>query len=147
MGIGLHFTIHSKMVRKKHLQIQLLSKKKDNNPSAEKNNDMNGNFQKLFDILDINQRKTKFQSFYGSSISKNAFTRLIKKISDQISKEPLRYTSESLLALQEVSEDYITNLFQDCNLCAIHAKRMTIMVKDLQLARRIRGPVFGVAPY
>ena len=30
------------------------------------------------------------------------------------------------------------------NLCAIHAKRVTIMVKDIQLARRIRGPVHGL---
>merc|ERR1712216_986749 len=34
-----------------------------------------------------------------------------------------------------------------CNLCAIHAKRVTIMPKDLQLARRIRGPVYGVSAY
>ena len=36
---------------------------------------------------------------------------------------------------------------KDCNLCAIHAKRVTIMPKDLQLARRIRGPVYGVSAY
>ena len=41
--------------------------------------------------------------------------------------------------LQEASEAYITNLFEDTNLCAIHAKRMTIMKKDMDLARRIRG--------
>jgi histone H3/H4 len=41
--------------------------------------------------------------------------------------------------LQEASEAYLVSLFQDTNLCAIHAKRVTIMPKDMQLARRIRG--------
>ena len=34
---------------------------------------------------------------------------------------------------------YLVGLFEDTNLCAIHAKRVTIMPKDIQLARRIRG--------
>ena len=53
---------------------------------------------------------------------------------------PYRWTAEALLAMQEVAEDYIVHLFEDCNLCAIHAKRVTIMPRDIQLARRIRGP-------
>jgi histone H3 len=40
---------------------------------------------------------------------------------------------------QEASEAYLVSLFEDTNLCAIHAKRVTIMPKDIQLARRIRG--------
>lgn len=44
-----------------------------------------------------------------------------------------------LLLLQEASEAYLVGLFEDTNLCAIHAKRVTIMPKDIQLARRIRG--------
>ena len=43
------------------------------------------------------------------------------------------------LYLQEASEAYLVGLFEDTNLCAIHAKRVTIMPKDIQLARRIRG--------
>ena len=43
------------------------------------------------------------------------------------------------MALQEACEYYLVHLFEDSNLCAIHAKRVTIMVKDIQLARRIRG--------
>ncbi|OXU26114.1 hypothetical protein TSAR_016788 [Trichomalopsis sarcophagae] len=43
------------------------------------------------------------------------------------------------MALQEASEAYLVGLFEDTNLCAIHAKRVTIMPKDIQLARRIRG--------
>ncbi|XP_041283225.1 histone H3.3A-like [Onychostruthus taczanowskii] len=41
--------------------------------------------------------------------------------------------------VQEASEAYLVGLFEDTNLCAIHAKRVTIMPKDIQLARRIRG--------
>jgi histone H3 len=44
-----------------------------------------------------------------------------------------------MLALQEASEAYLVGLFEDCNHCALHAKRVTIMPKDMQLARRIRG--------
>ena len=43
------------------------------------------------------------------------------------------------MALQEAAEAYLVGLFEDTNLCAIHAKRVTIMLKDIQLARRIRG--------
>ena len=44
-----------------------------------------------------------------------------------------------MIALQEASEAYLVELFEDTNLYAIHAKRVTIMLKDIQLARRIRG--------
>jgi len=50
-----------------------------------------------------------------------------------------RFQSSAVLALQEASEAYLVGLFEDTNLCAIHAKRVTIMPKDIQLARRIRG--------
>lgn len=46
---------------------------------------------------------------------------------------------ELVFCLQEASEAYLVGLFEDTNLCAIHAKRVTIMPKDIQLARRIRG--------
>ncbi len=46
-------------------------------------------------------------------------------------------------ALQEACEAYLTGLFEDANLCAIHARRVTVMKKDLDLARRIRGDKFN----
>merc|ERR1712002_79126 len=49
-----------------------------------------------------------------------------------------RFQSSAVMALQEASEAYLVGLFEDTNLCAIHAKRVTIMPKDIQLARRIR---------
>uniref|UniRef100_A0A914Y1K1 Histone H2A/H2B/H3 domain-containing protein n=1 Tax=Panagrolaimus superbus TaxID=310955 RepID=A0A914Y1K1_9BILA len=54
-------------------------------------------------------------------------------------KTDLRFQSSAVLALQEAAEAYLVGLFEDTNLCAIHAKRVTIMPKDIQLARRIRG--------
>jgi histone H3 len=51
----------------------------------------------------------------------------------------MRVQSQALLALQEASESYLTGLFEDANICAIHASRVTIMKKDMDLARRIRG--------
>lgn len=46
-----------------------------------------------------------------------------------------------MLALQEAAEAHLVGLFEDAYLCTIHAKRVTIMPKDMQLARRIRGPL------
>jgi len=54
-------------------------------------------------------------------------------------KTDLRIQGSAVLALQEAAEAYLVGLFEDTNLCAIHAKRVTIMPKDIQLARRIRG--------
>jgi len=57
-------------------------------------------------------------------------------------KQDIRFQSQAVLALQEAAEAYLVGLFEDTNLCAIHAKRVTIMTKDLHLARRIRGERF-----
>ncbi|KAK9217360.1 hypothetical protein WN943_005987 [Citrus x changshan-huyou] len=54
-------------------------------------------------------------------------------------KTDMRFQSSAVAALQEAAEAYLVGLFEDTNLCAIHAKRVTIMPKDIQLARRIRG--------
>ena len=51
----------------------------------------------------------------------------------------IRFQGTAIMALQEAAEVYLVSLFKDGNLCAIHAKRVTLMPKDIQLARRIRG--------
>ena len=51
----------------------------------------------------------------------------------------MRIQAEALEALQEAAEAYLVHLFEDANLCVIHAKRVTLMPRDIQLARRIRG--------
>merc|ERR1712153_199248 len=71
-------------------------------------------------------------------IRKLPFQRLVRYIANDF-KTDLRFQSSAVLALQEAAEAYMVGLFEDTNLCAIHAKRVTIMPKDMQLARRIRG--------
>jgi histone H3 len=66
------------------------------------------------------------------------FQRLVREIAQSF-KADLRFQSTAILALQEAAESYLVGLFEDTNLCAIHAKRITIMPKDMALARRIRG--------
>ena len=78
-------------------------------------------------------------------IRKLPFQRLVREIAcdSDVIRSPLcgkvRFQSAAIMALQEASEAYLVGLFEDSNLCAIHAKRVTIMPKDIQLARRIRG--------
>ena len=64
------------------------------------------------------------------------FQRLVREIAQDM-KGRLNFASGVILALQEAAEAYLVGLFEDTNLCAIHAKRITIMPKDIQLARRI----------
>ena len=66
------------------------------------------------------------------------FQRLVREIARNANPE-LRFQASCLIALQEATEAYIVSLFEDVNLCALHAKRVTIQSKDLLLARRIRG--------
>ncbi|KQJ95914.1 hypothetical protein BRADI_3g19750v3 [Brachypodium distachyon] len=64
--------------------------------------------------------------------------RLVREIA-QVFKIDLCFQSHAVLALQEAAEAYLVGLFEDTNICAVHAKRVTIMSKDVHLARRIRG--------
>ncbi|GAQ92388.1 histone H3 [Klebsormidium nitens] len=64
--------------------------------------------------------------------------RLVREIAQDF-KSDLRFQGQAILALQEAAEAYLVTIFEDSNLCAIHAKRVTILPKDIQLARRLRG--------
>ena len=80
----------------------------------------------------------KYQKSTQLLIRKLPFQRLCREITQDMMCD-LRFQSSALVALQEACEAYLVGLFEDTNLCAIHAKRVTIMPKDIQLARRIRG--------
>jgi histone H3 len=80
----------------------------------------------------------KYQKTTDLLIRKMPFQRLVRQIAQDFKTE-LRFQSAAVLALQEAAEPYLVGLFEDTNLAAIHAKRVTIMPKDIQLARRIRG--------
>jgi histone H3 len=80
----------------------------------------------------------RYQKSTELLIRRAPFQRLVREIAVDYKTE-LRFQQSAIDALQEASEAYMVGLFEDTNLCAIHAKRVTIMPKDVQLARRIRG--------
>lgn len=80
----------------------------------------------------------KYQKSTELLLRKLPFQRLVREIAQDY-KCDLRFQTTALMALQEAAEAYLIGLMEDTNLCAIHCKRVTIMPKDLQLARRIRG--------
>ncbi|KAG0291030.1 centromeric DNA-binding histone H3-like protein cse4 [Linnemannia gamsii] len=88
----------------------------------------------------------RYQKSTDLLLLKAPFARVVREISadfvSQVSLSDnvaLRWQSAALMALQEATEAFLVHLFEDANLCAIHAKRVTIMQRDIQLARRIRG--------
>ena len=80
----------------------------------------------------------RYQKSTELLIRKLPFQCLVREIAQDFKTE-LRFQLAAIMALQEASEAYLVGLFKDSNLCAIHAKRVTIMPKDIQLARRICG--------
>jgi histone H3 len=80
----------------------------------------------------------KYQKGTDLLIRKLPFQRLVREIAQGF-RTDLRFQSSAIGAIQESCEAYLVSLFEDTNLCAIHAKRVTIQPKDIQLARRLRG--------
>lgn len=80
----------------------------------------------------------KYQKTGDLLLKKAPFQRMVKEIAYEF-KSDTRFQSSAIAALQEAAEMYLVGLFEDTNLIALHAKRVTIMPKDMQLARRIRG--------
>lgn len=81
----------------------------------------------------------QYQSSTSLLLRRLPFARLVREIQYGMTRQPYRWQGSAILALQEASEAHLVALFEDSNLCAIHGKRVTIMPKDMQLARRIRG--------
>ena len=80
----------------------------------------------------------RYQKTTELLLLKKPFQRLVREIAEDFHSD-LRFQSFAIAALHEAAEAHLVALFQDANLCAIHAKRVTIFPKDLSLARRIRG--------
>ena len=81
----------------------------------------------------------KYQRTTDLLLPRAPFQRFVRSIVEQ---NGIRFQSLALAALQEAAESYITSLFEDANLCAVHARRVTLMRKDLDLARRLRGDFY-----
>ncbi|KAL9106813.1 MAG: hypothetical protein Q9227_008235 [Pyrenula ochraceoflavens] len=90
----------------------------------------------------------RYQRSTDLLLLKLPFARLVREVAISIlpssSVNDMRWQSQAIQALQEAAEAFLVHLFEDTNLCAIHAKRVTIMQKDIQLARRIRGAWGGL---
>ena len=80
----------------------------------------------------------RYQKSTDLLLLKAPFQRLVRDITGYIAPG-YRFRSDALIAIQEAYEMYQVGLFEDANLCAIHANRVTILKKDMDLARRIRG--------
>ncbi|CAD5219923.1 unnamed protein product [Bursaphelenchus xylophilus] len=92
----------------------------------------NGKRIRVFEEIRRCQRQTI------SFIPRAAFFRLVKSIATEFSAD-LKYKVEAIMCLQEAAEAYLTQVFEDTNLLAMHAGRVTIMARDMKLAMRIRG--------
>ena len=81
----------------------------------------------------------RYQKSTELLIRKLPFQRLVREIAQDLGKMSIRFQSGAIIALQEASEAYLVGLLEDSNLCPVYVKRVTIMLKDIQLACRIRG--------
>lgn len=82
----------------------------------------------------------KYQKSTSLLLRKTPFQRLVREVAMKYCDVgQVRWQSMALMALQEAAEAYLTCLFADSNLCALHARRVTVMPRDMQLARRLRG--------
>ena len=80
----------------------------------------------------------KYQKSTKLLLRRLPFSRFVREICGTY-KYDLRWQASAMLAMQEAAEAYMVGLLEDANLCAIHTKRVTVMPKDIHLARRIRG--------
>jgi histone H3 len=83
----------------------------------------------------------KYQKSTDLLLRKAPFQRLVRELAGNY-KDGLRFASSAVAALQEATESYVVSLLSDTNLCAVHSRRVTIMPRDLHLARRLRGERF-----
>ena len=80
----------------------------------------------------------RYQKSTDLLLPRASFQRVVRDICGNYDPD-LRFAAQALIALQEATEAYLVGIFEDTNLCAIHAKRVTVQKKDMELARRIRG--------
>ncbi|KAM4702005.1 histone H3-like centromeric protein A [Discoglossus pictus] len=86
----------------------------------------------------------KYQTSTKLLLHKLPFARVVRDVTGYVSRTRYKYQAMALAALQEAAEAFLVKLFEDAYLCTLHAKRVTLFPSDIQLARRIRGPVGGL---
>ena len=86
------------------------------------------------------QEIRRYQKSTELLIRKLPFQRLVREIAKDFGGGDWRFTAEAIKAKnQEAAEAYLVGIFEDTNLCTIHAKKVMIQPKDIQLAQRLRG--------
>jgi len=83
----------------------------------------------------------KYQMSTELLLRKLPFSRLVREITEKITPVPIRFQALAMECLQTAAETYLVQLFEDANQCTIHAKRVTLFPKDMQLALRIRRSI------
>ncbi|PRP78804.1 histone H3.3-like isoform 1 [Planoprotostelium fungivorum] len=81
----------------------------------------------------------KLQNATDLLIPRAPFIRLVRELTHEVGSSEVRWTKSGMEALQHASEAHLIELLELANHCAVHAKRVTVMCRDLQLANRIRG--------
>ncbi|CAL8299694.1 unnamed protein product [Lota lota] len=81
----------------------------------------------------------KYQKGHELLLRKAPFARLVREVCQTYSMKDLRWQVYAIMALQEAAEAFLVMVLANANLCAIHAKRVTVFPRDVQLARRLRG--------
>ena len=92
------------------------------------------------------QEIRKHQKSTEMLVPKISFAKVVREIAQSF-KTDMRFQSQALMALQEAAEAFLVGLFEDANLCAIHAKRVTIQPKDMQLSLRVANRTELMGPY
>lgn len=83
----------------------------------------------------------RYQKGTDLLLRKAPFQRLVREVA-AAHKDGLRFQASAVAAIQEATESYVVSLLSDTNLCALHSRRVTIMPRDVHLARRLRGERF-----
>ncbi|XP_045827817.1 histone H3-like centromeric protein HTR12 [Trifolium pratense] len=109
-------------------------------PSTRTPNEAQGKNKRRFKPGTVALREIrKFQKTVNLLIPCAPFVRCVRQITNQFSTQVTRWTAEALQALQEAAEDYLVRMFECGMLCALHARRVTLMKKDIELTRRLTG--------
>ena len=128
----------SKAIGDKAPSKQLAAKVARNISNARKRHRFRPGAKALREIRRYKKPTRGFLTVTDFLIRKETFQSLVREIAKDLQKD-VNFTESAMCALQEGAEGYLLKLFQDTNICATHAKRQTIMPRDMQLARRIRG--------
>ena len=133
--------------KEKNKKIEDNKEGEDDDPNIERERELYN--KRRSSMISYNRRKKFINSARISEtremknkleINKKAFSRLVADITDTMFPESgIRFSLRGIAALHVASEDYLVGLFEDSYLCALHAKRVTLMKKDMSLARRLRG--------